>query len=71
MYKKLEAERTLREQQSKAIGLFVRQLKKQPSILTEWNDTIWTVMVEKGIVYPNGHIKFVFYNGTEMEVEAE
>ena len=71
LYKKLEAERTLREQQSKAIGLFVRQLKKQPSILTEWNDTIWTVMVEKGIVYPNGHIKFVFYNGTEMEVEAE
>lgn len=68
---KLKAERTLREQQDRAMGLFIRALKKQPQILTEWNDTIWTVMVEKGIVYPDGHIKFIFYNDTEIEVGAE
>ena len=53
------------------MGLFIRTLRKQPQILTEWNDTIWTVMVEKGIVYTDGHIKFVFYNGTEIEVGAD
>ena len=68
---RLKAERTLREQQDKAMGLFIRTLRKQPQILTEWNDTIWTVMVEKGVVYPDGHIKFVFYNGTEIEVGAD
>jgi len=40
-------------------------------VLDKWDDTIWTVMVEKGIVHRDGHITFVFYNGTEIEVGAE
>lgn len=48
--------------------IFIRTLKKQPLILDKWDDTIWTVMVEKGIVHRDGSINFVFYNGTEIKV---
>ena len=64
----LKAERTLRQQQDKSMSLFIRTLKKNPQVLNKWDDTIWTVMVERGIVYRNGSVKFVFYNGTEIEV---
>ena len=65
---KLKAERTLRQQQDKAMSLFIRTLKKNPLVLDKWDDTIWTVMVEKGIVHRDGHITFVFYNGTEITI---
>lgn len=65
---KLKTQRTLRQQQEKAILLFIRTLKKNPLVLDKWDDTIWTVMVEKGIVYRDGSITFVFYNGTEITI---
>ena len=58
--------RTHKEQQKKQMSLFIRTLKKQPEVLGSWNDTIWTVMVEKAVVHRNGQITFVFYNGTEI-----
>ena len=39
------------------MALYIRTLKKQP-----------TVMVEKAIVHRNGEITFMFYNGTEVRV---
>ena len=68
---KLTSERIFREQQSNAMSLFIRTLKKNPQLLDKWNDTIWTVMVVKGIIHRDGHITFVFQNGSEIEVEAE
>ena len=68
--KKLQDSKILREQKGKQIGLFIRALKKQPLVLDEWNDTIWTVMVEKAIVHRNSEITFIFYNGTEVRVGA-
>ena len=65
---KLKAERDLRQQQSKAMLLFILTLKKNPQVLDNWDDTIWTVMVEKGIVHRDGSVKFVFYNGKEITI---
>ena len=65
---KLKAERTTRQQQDKTMSLFIRTLKKNPQVLDNWDDTIWTVMVEKGIVHQGKSITFVFYNGTEITV---
>jgi len=65
---RLQNFRTLRSQKDKAMALYIRNLKKQPTVLSEWNDTLWTVMVEKAIVHRNGEIKFMFYNGTEVRV---
>ncbi len=67
---RLQAQRTQMEQKDKAIALFIRDLRKQPETMTEWNDTFWTAMVEKAIVHKDGSITFVFYNGTEVKVEA-
>lgn len=53
-----------------AMGLFIRTLKKHPEVLDAWNDTIWTVMVEKAVVHRDGNITFVFYNGTAIKVGA-
>ena len=66
----LNEERTRRQQQDKAMGLYIRTLKKSPQVLSEWSDTLWTVMVEKGIVHRDGSITFVFYNGNEITVGA-
>lgn len=68
---RLQKERTLRSQQDKAMALFIRTLKKQPEVLDAWDDTVWTVMVEKAIVHRDGTITFVFYNGTEIAVERQ
>lgn len=65
---RLQKERTLRSQQDKAMALFIRTLKKQPKVLDAWDNTVWTVMVEKAIVHRDGTITFVFYNGTEIAV---
>ena len=45
-------------------------LKKQPVVLREWSDTIWTVMVEKASVHRTGEITFVFKNGTGVKIGA-
>lgn len=65
---RLQNLRTTQSQQDKAMALYIRTLKKQPVVLREWSDTIWTVMVEKAIVHRNGAITFVFENGTEVKV---
>lgn len=67
---RLQAERTRLGQQDKAMGLFIRTLKRQPERMDTWDDTIWTVMVEKAIVHRDGSITFIFYNGTEIKVGA-
>ena len=65
---RLQNLRTLRSQKDKAMALYIRTLKKQPTVLSEWNDTLWTVMVEKAIVHRNSEITFAFYNGTKVKV---
>ena len=65
---RLQNLRSTRSQQDKAMGLYIRTLKKQPEILHNWDAAIWTVMVEKAIVHRNGEITFVFKNGTEIKV---
>ena len=52
------------------MALYIRTLKKQPEVMHDWNDTIWTVMIEKAIVLKDGQITFVFQNGTEIKVGA-
>lgn len=68
---RLQKERIFRSQQDKSMALFIRTFKRQPEVLTDWDDTVWTMMVEKAIVHRDGRITFVFYNGTEIAVESK
>lgn len=65
---KLKAERALRQKQNNAMALFIQTLKKNPLVLDKWDNTIWTVMVEKGVVHRDGSITFVLYNGAEITI---
>lgn len=67
---RLQSLRTARSQQDKKMALYIRTLKKQPEVMHDWNDTLWTVMIEKVIVHKDGQITFVFQNGTEIKVGA-
>lgn len=50
------------------MALFIRTLKKQPDWMENWDDTIWTVMVEKAIVHKDRSMTFIFYNGAKINV---
>ncbi len=65
---KLKAERTSHQQKDKAMTVFIQALKKNPIVLEEWDDTIWAVMVEKGIVQKDGRIRVAFKNGMQIDV---
>ena len=67
---RLKGIRAERERQDQAMALFIRTLKKQPEVLDAWNDTIWTVMVERVLVHRNGGLTFQFYNGSEIRIGA-
>ena len=56
----LQEERDERLKKEKALSLHIRTLKKSRRILTKWDDTVWTVMVEKAIVHKDKSITFIF-----------
>ena len=47
----LQEEREQRLQKHKAMSLHIRTLKRSRQVLTEWDDTVRTVMVEKAIFH--------------------
>ena len=52
------------------MSLHIRTLKRSRQVLTEWDDTVWTVMVEKAIIHRDKSITFVFYNSSKVRVGA-
>ncbi len=66
----LEKEKDRRIRRDGAIELSIRTMRRSRRALTEWNDTIWTVMVEKAVVHRDKTITFHFRNGSEITVEA-
>ena len=65
----LQAEKQRKVEQDNAITLYIKTLKKNPTLLEEWDDTIWMVMVEKAVIHKDKRITFKFYNGAEITVE--
>ena len=64
----MKQERSSRKCKSRRIGIFIKNMQEQPGVLTEWSDTIWTVMIEKAIVHRDKSITFIFKSGTEIRV---
>jgi hypothetical protein len=70
-YRKLEnlqIDKELRKSKDKAMEVFIENLKKQPLIVEDWDESLWALMIEKAVVGRDGGIKFIFYNGTEIKV---
>ena len=49
---RLQSLRTARSQQDRKMALYIRTLKKQPEVMHDWNDTIWTVAKVNSIFTP-------------------
>jgi hypothetical protein len=47
-------------------GSFYYQLKNQPMVVDRWDESLWSLMVEKAVVGKDGSIKFIFYNEIEI-----
>ena len=66
----LNNEREARVKKGRAIQMHINLLKNSKRVLTEWDSTVWTVMVEKAVVHRNGSITFHFYNGQNITAGA-
>ena len=66
----LKQEKDRRVRRDGAIELSIRTMRRSRRALTEWDDTIWTVMVEKAVVHRDKTITFHFRNGSEITIGA-
>lgn len=60
----LELER--KKAQSKFLQEFISDLENRPSILDEWDEDIWTYLIDKATVNEDTSITFLFRNGKEI-----
>ena len=45
---------------------FIEELSSVPEVLNEYDDELWSYLIEKAVVNCDGSIKFVFKNGKEI-----
>lgn len=45
---------------------FLNNLKEQKDTITEWDDNLWNMMIEKAVVHRDGRRTFIFYNGAKI-----
>lgn len=66
----LQRDKELRKSKDKAMEVFIENLKKQPLVVVEWDESLWALMIKKAVVSKDGSINFIFYNGTEIREEV-
>ena len=64
-------DRQLRLDQRKKIRRFIETLKKQPLVLPEWDEQLWSQIVESIKLYQDGNAIVRFVHGIEIEVSWE
>ena len=65
-YTALEAERYRRVCKSKELTAFITMLKKQPLVVTEWDERLWITLLDTAAVKRDGSIVFRFKSGIEI-----
>ena len=51
------------------MGRFITVLKDQEGVITEFDDALWSSIVEKMVVKSKADVTVVFKDGTEMKAE--
>ena len=69
--KKVTADRNARIQRDREIRIFIESIKQQPLIVETWDETLWLSLLDTATVYADGRIKFLFKNGTEINVPPD
>lgn len=69
--KKATADRNAHIQRYREIHIFIEYLKQQPLIVEAWDETLWLSLLNTATVYADGSIKFLFKNGTEINMPLD
>lgn len=64
--KALDSEHTERLNKAKTLKLFIKQLKQGGKVITEWNEELWTAVIDCVIVGIDGSLTFRFKDGSEI-----
>lgn len=62
-YTAIETEREKRIRKSKELTAFIAMLKKQPLVVTQWDERLWITLLDRATVQRDGKIIFRFKNG--------
>lgn len=63
----LEAQREMRRDKGRVLGQFVRDIRNQPLILDEFDEKLWTAIVDRVKVFADGRLQFFFKGGSEVD----
>ena len=67
----IDAERNNRRMKQANITRFLRILKKQENLVTEFDDELWYITVDKVLVHTDGRLSFIFRDGAAVDVPLE
>ena len=64
----LEAERTALQSELAVVKLdnFIRELAKQPDLITEWDERLWVTLIDHATAYTHTDLRFTFKDGTQI-----
>ena len=62
-YTALETEKEKRMRKSKELKAFIAILKRQPLLISEWNERLWITLLDTATVHRDGRIVFRFKSG--------
>ena len=65
---RLQAERKDHLARGQAVRSFADALMEQPLILTEWQDCLWNLLVQKAVVQADGTVEFTFKGENKITV---
>ena len=68
---KLKAERDERLARSRMIEDFIDEMLNAPLVLTEWQDQLWNMLVQKVVVSADGTVAFTFKGEKSITVRVE
>lgn len=54
--------------QAKCLVAFIEELDKVPNLLENYDDELWSYLIEKAVVGNDGSINFIFRNGREIKI---
>jgi DNA invertase Pin-like site-specific DNA recombinase len=68
---KLKAERDERSARSRMIEGFIDEMLNAPLVLTEWQDQLWNMLVQKAVISADGTVAFTFKGEKKITVRVE
>ena len=68
---KLKAERDERSTRSRMIEGFIDEMLNAPLVLTEWQDQLWNMLVQKAVISADGTVAFTFKGEKTITVRME